>query len=49
MDAGMVPADIPWSNPDFQYALISRMQDFRRYKADADKLAIIKEIFGGAK
>ena len=47
--AGTMPAVIPWTEPVFQTMLLHAIGDLRRFKADADKLAVLKEVFGGAR
>lgn len=46
-DDGERPVTIPWSDPDFQYGLLKKIGVMRGYKKDAEKLAIVKEVFGG--
>lgn len=44
---GEVPVDLPWPDPRFQKMVVSLIGDMRKYKADADKLAVIREVFSG--
>lgn len=44
---GKVHENFPWTDRTFQRALIEKIKEYRRYKEDAKKLAIIKEVFGG--
>jgi len=47
--AGERPVEIPWQEPRFQDLLLRKIGQLGQYKADADKLAVIKEVFGGNK
>ena len=47
LSRGVVPAEIPWTDPRFQKLLLQFIGGMLRYKVDADKLAIIREVFGG--
>ena len=40
------PPDTPWRDKLFQQCLVFVLRDTRRWREDAQKLAVIKEIFG---
>lgn len=44
-----IPRNLNWMNADFQAALIHHLREARKWKADAEKLRVIKEVFGGSK
>lgn len=44
---GEVPINIPWTDPRFQDMLLNAIGAWRSYKRDAEKLAVIREVFGG--
>lgn len=44
---GEVPRDIPWEDSNFQTMLLALIASQRGYKAEADKLAVIRDVFRG--
>lgn len=38
---------LPWSDPHWQQMVCARLREVGKYRDDAQKLAIIKEVFGG--
>lgn len=46
---GKVVSELPWNDPDFQRAVLESFKRCAKWKADAEKLAVVKEVFGGAK
>ncbi len=44
---GIVPPSIPWHDQRFQDMVVQLIGAQRKYKADADKLAVIRDVFGG--
>lgn len=37
----------PWSDPDFQQAVMQSLEKIQGLRRDAEKLAILKEVFSG--
>lgn len=46
-DGVAVMGGIPWDDPRFQEMLLTAIGVWRQYKRDAEKLAVIREVFGG--
>ncbi len=47
MVAGEMVANAPWADPRFQEMVNQELGRHRQWKCDAEKLAIVKEVFGG--
>ena len=43
----MPPPDAPWGDHRFQTMIVHALHEGARWKEAADKLAVIKEVFGG--
>jgi hypothetical protein len=39
----------PWHDSDFRQAVVQRLMESEKYREEARKLAIVKEVFGGSK
>lgn len=46
LDAGEAPDNIPWGDHRFQSMLLAAISKWLTYKRDAEKLAVIRDVFG---